>query len=202
MKKLLFSLALFLLLTGCTTPYVKESSLPDSQQTNQDSDENTASEPFTFTTQTFDGEEIDQSIFSNARLNVVNVWATFCNPCIKEMPELAKLNEEGGEDFQIIGLCADLDPNSDDTDETFQLAQEIIEQTGANYIHMRPSESLLPVLTASSVVPVTFFFDDQGNVVGDGISGSYDYDTWKDIITERLEQLDAQTDTEANQNAG
>ena len=34
---------------------------------------------------------------------VVNFWATWCGPCLKEMPELSKLAERG--DVDVIGLA-------------------------------------------------------------------------------------------------
>ena len=38
---------------------------------------------------------------------MVNIWATFCSPCIREMPELAELNEAYGDNFQVIGIVVD-----------------------------------------------------------------------------------------------
>jgi thiol-disulfide isomerase/thioredoxin len=39
---------------------------------------------------------------------VLNVWATWCAPCIKEMPELEALSHARG-DVAVIGLAADGD---------------------------------------------------------------------------------------------
>ena len=39
----------------------------------------------------FDGNEVDKSLFEGHRLTMVNIWATFCNPCLSEMPELGEL---------------------------------------------------------------------------------------------------------------
>ncbi len=39
---------------------------------------------------------------------VLNVWATWCAPCIKEMPSLDRLqNLRGGDDFQVITISID-----------------------------------------------------------------------------------------------
>lgn len=47
-----------------------------------------------FTSVDKDGNEVSESIFADKDVTVVNVWATFCQPCIQEMPELAAWAEE------------------------------------------------------------------------------------------------------------
>ena len=41
-----------------------------------------------FTTTYLEGNSIDQTIFADYPLTMVNVWATFCTPCLNEMPDL------------------------------------------------------------------------------------------------------------------
>ena len=42
------------------------------------------------------------------RLVLLNLWATWCAPCVKEMPALDRLQAElGGEDFQVLALSLD-----------------------------------------------------------------------------------------------
>ena len=39
---------------------------------------------------------------------LVNVWATWCPPCIEEMPSLDRLQElRGGEDFEVVTISID-----------------------------------------------------------------------------------------------
>lgn len=155
---------------------------------NSGADDSADTYTLAFEAKTLDGEDADSSVFEKTKLTMVNVWATFCNPCIGEMPELAALNAEGGTDYQIIGLCADLDG----TDEMLATAKEVVELTGADYLHLQPSESLEPLLTASSSVPVSFFFDSEGKLVGNGVLGAQDKDAWAAEIEARLAMV--QTD--------
>lgn len=207
MKKSLILLLALLMLSGCgnsagTTPNT-DSSAPSSSQTDdtqsndsaasESSDDSAETFQLTFTAKDLDGNEVDQSVFANAKLTMMNIWATFCGPCINEMPELGELAAEGGTDYQIIGVCADLNG----TEDMLEDAKEIVSQTKANYLHLQPSEDLYPVLTASSSVPVTFFFDSEGKLVGKGILGAQDKDTWSQIISERLEMVKADETTSA-----
>ena len=44
---------------------------------------------YTFESQDLDGNKITSDIFSNNIITMINIWGTFCGPCIREMPELA-----------------------------------------------------------------------------------------------------------------
>ena len=55
------------------------------------------------------GNTVSSDIFSDSKLTMVNVWATYCNPCLREMPGLGELAEEyDGSEFQIIGIVSDV----------------------------------------------------------------------------------------------
>lgn len=206
MKKSLILLLALLMLSGCgnsagTTPNT-DSSAPSSSQTDdtqsndsaESSDDSAETFQLTFTAKDLDGNEVDQSVFANAKLTMMNIWATFCGPCINEMPELGELAAEGGTDYQIIGVCADLNG----TEDMLEDAKEIVSQTKANYLHLQPSEDLYPVLTASSSVPVTFFFDSEGKVVGNGLLGAQDKETWAQVLEERLEMVEAGAEVQSD----
>lgn len=132
----------------------------------------------TFQTITLDGEEIDQDIFSQAGLSMINIWGTFCPPCIREMPDLAELSHEyGGEQFQMIGLVSDV------MDAGNAGAVEIIEQTGADYTHILISQELYDnYLYNIQVVPTTVFVDKDGRPVGDVYTGAKSKQQWETII--------------------
>ena len=42
---------------------------------------------------------------------VINFWATWCPPCIREMPDLAALAREMGDQAAFLGIAADTDGN-------------------------------------------------------------------------------------------
>lgn len=118
---------------------------------------------------------------------MINVWATYCNPCLQEMPDLGELSGEydSGE-FQIIGVISDVQEGADQ--DTLDKASSLIEQTGADYPHLLLNESLYEaMLTEVTAVPTTFFFDSNGMVL-DTLVGSRDKDEWKEIIDALLEK--------------
>ena len=91
-RVILLLLSLSLLLCGCSEKPPEEPVNPG--------------EPIlsAFTATDLDGNNIDQQILSGHKLTMINIWATFCEPCIKEMPDLGELHTTYGEDFQVIGI--------------------------------------------------------------------------------------------------
>ncbi|MBQ6949674.1 MAG: TlpA family protein disulfide reductase, partial [Firmicutes bacterium] len=62
-----------------------------------------------FETTTLTGETVDQAVLEEYDLTMVNVWATFCGPCINEMPDIAKIADESREQgVQVLGLVSDV----------------------------------------------------------------------------------------------
>ena len=135
------------------------------------------------TEETKDGETVTQEIFADADVTMVNIWATYCSPCIGEMPALGELGRDyADKGLQIIGVVADAEAVGDET------ALEVIEKTGADFMHMLPSQSLYDnYLNQVRGVPTTVFVDSQGKELGT-YTGSRGKKLWKDIIEEMLRQ--------------
>ena len=123
--------------------------------------------------------------FSKADLTMVNIWGTFCGPCIKEMPELGELSRQyADKGVQIVGLISDV---SDPGDET---AEDIISTAKADYTHMVASNDLQNgILKEVYAVPATYFVDKDGNQVGKAYPGARDMDSWAKIIDEMLAEV-------------
>ncbi len=132
----------------------------------------------TFQTKTLEGEDVTQELFQQADLTMVNIWGTFCGPCINEMPELGEISREyAGKGLQIVGLVSDVSEVQDAT------AKEIVEKTQADYLQIIASEDLTSgILTQINEVPTTIFVDKEGKQVGDVILGAKNKEQWIRII--------------------
>lgn len=136
-----------------------------------------------FTTVDLEGNEVTESIFGEADYTMINLWGTFCPPCIAEMPDLEELSEQLPENVQIVGLICDLyyeQPDSNVKDE----ADKIISSAGVKYKNLllwQDAAELISSLTA--FVPTTFFVDSEGNLVGEPIIGA-DLEAYKERIAE------------------
>lgn len=144
-----------------------------------------------FSATDLEGAAIDQSIFGDYDLTMVNVWATYCRPCLSEMPDLGELAEEYAEKgVRIVGLVTDV-LNSDGTvsDSQLDTARDIVATTGADYLHIIPSQDLFGLLSQITGVPTTFFVDSTGAQVGSAYLGSKSKTAWDAIIVQTLEVM-------------
>lgn len=132
------------------------------------------------------GNEVTESIFSEKDLTVVNIWGTFCSPCIEEMPELGAWAKEMPENVQIIGLVQDIS-GADDT-EHIELAKQIISKADADFVQLIAGTDDFAGVMASLVgVPTTIFVDSNGNIVGEPIVGS-EVEGYKKFVEEYLNE--------------
>ena len=140
-----------------------------------------------FEARDLEGNTVTESTFAQSRLTMVNVWATYCNPCLSEMPGLGELaGEYDAEQFQIIGIISDVQEGTGE--EAVEYATALVSQTGADYVHLLLNESLYrAMLGGVSAVPTTFFVDENGEVL-DTIVGAMDKSAWKEKIDAFLEE--------------
>lgn len=138
------------------------------------------------------GKKFDQDLFKGKKLTMINIWATFCRPCISEMPDLEVLSKEyADKDFQIIGIACDVT----DVDRVYNQtllgnAADIIEQTGVTYTNLLPSESLKAIkLDEVYSVPETIFVDENGKIVGESYIGSRSLESWKTIVDDIMASM-------------
>lgn len=148
-----------------------------------------AGDKIEFDTKDMGGNSVTSAIFADSKLTMINIWGTFCGPCIREMPDLGKLNEANkSRGMQIIGIPIDIvDWNGREQPRTKANGEAIIKRTGANYMHLVPTKEMLNgFLRNVQAVPMTFFVDSTGKIVGDVYMGSRSQKDWQKIIDSLL----------------
>ena len=135
-----------------------------------------------FSTTDMDGNKVTNNIFADYDLTVVNFWATYCNPCIDELPELAEWKKELPNNVNLIGLLVDVDEKGSDQ---YKLAEKIIKETGADYQHLIATEEFDDLISDLVGVPTTFFVDSTGKIIGEPFAGA-DVDAYKQTVEDYL----------------
>lgn len=129
----------------------------------------------------FNGNPVDESLFSKNAVTVVNFWFNGCKPCVAELSNLNELNEAirsmGGE---VVGINTETF-NGNKT--AIKEASAILESQGAKYRNLSIDSSSNAGKYASDIMafPTTILVDRNGNIVGDPMLGGIDnkdnYDT-------------------------
>jgi thiol-disulfide isomerase/thioredoxin len=122
-----------------------------------------------------DGKEISLAEF-RGRVVLVNFWATWCAPCLKEMPALDRLEGRlGGDDFEVIAVSIDRTGKA--------AAEPWLRQNGIQHLKVyldpqsRAPFAFRGVLGTSSIeLPVSVLIDRQGRVVG-SLKGAAEWDS-------------------------
>lgn len=155
-------------------------------------EESDATNAGTFTTQDINGETYTQELFQDYDLTMVNVFTTWCSPCVNEIPDLEKLHKEMAEKgVNVVGIVMDaVDGSGNPDQETIEKAKILAERTGATYPFLLPdSTNLNGRLNGIDTFPETFFVDREGNIVGEPYIGSGSLEEWRETVLQELENL-------------
>lgn len=103
---------------------------------------------------------------------LVNIWGTWCGPCIAEMPHLVELqNKLGEQGLEVIGLNIG---DGNGTPEPIDDIKAFVAKQKLNYTIAIASNSVssqFNSITKQSVVPQTILVDRQGRLRGVFVGG-------------------------------
>lgn len=144
----------------------------------------------TFKTEDVYGNAITSDIFGKNKITMLNIWATFCGPCIEEMPDIQKLSEEmKDKGVGVLGLVGDTVNEKFEQDKNnIELSKRIIEKTGVKYPNLITNKELSTIIPVAAY-PTTLFVDGKGNVVGEVVVGSKGKEEYKKLIMKVLEEI-------------
>ena len=95
---------------------------------------------------------------------VLNFWATWCPPCLQEMPWLEELSRKyAGSGLTILGLSVDIESNS----ATPEKIAAIVKRLGVTYPVLLSDNSLKPSYGPIDLLPETFYINRRGVIVED-----------------------------------
>ncbi len=116
------------------------------------------------------GETLDKEQFKN-KIVILNLWATWCTPCIREMPDLVKMQNELPDDFVLLLA----------SDESLEKIQQFTERRpfDLTFTQIQTSVESLGVYS----LPTTFIIGKDGQLL-ETLVGAREWDS-----PEQIEQL-------------
>lgn len=198
MKKIISALLAVIslvMLVACSSEQEETPEKPDNEVVTQNNEEAVADETVfgKFNAKDLNGNAVDESIFAENKLTMVNLWGTFCGPCINEMPHLGEISKEyADKGLGVVGILVDVTDNDGNVfDSQFNDALDIVAQTNVEYVNIVPSKELMLKKVASVFsVPETIFVDSEGRQVGQSYLGARSKSQWIEIIDELLGEVE------------
>jgi len=128
----------------------------------------------------FTGELIDGTSITLSELQgkpvIINFWATWCGPCVKEMPAFERLKDDFGDKIGIIAV------NCGDDAET---VKDFVEENGYTFPVVLDEEYSISMLYPTNSIPYTVVLDAEGKVTHIS-TGALDADTMYERYKEAL----------------
>lgn len=135
-----------------------------------------------FEVMTYNDEKLTNSAFTDHKLTMVNFWSPSCKPCLEELPELDKLNDQLKKlDVQIVSVCVDgKKEDVADLKESYKMAYPIVV--------LNKQSIMKECMKDFEFIPFTVFVDQKGHYTKKYIIGSQTADEYLKAIQEQLEE--------------
>ena len=167
------------------TEIESQNAVSDTSGAKNDSDDTA---PFqNFSGKDFDGNAVDQNLFSGNAVTVINFWFTGCKPCVAELSKLNELNDAiksmGGE---VIGINTE---TFDENEAAIKEAKKILESQGAAYRNLSIDSAAGKYAADIMAFPTTILVDRNGNIIGEPMLGGIDNQDNYDALMKQIQSV-------------
>ncbi len=125
--------------------------------------------------ETFDGDEASVADYAGTPM-VVNFFASWCVPCVREMPDFEAVHQAVGDQVAFVGI---------NMQDSVTRGEELVEDTGVTYDIGRDPDGSLLASFGGVAMPTTVLVDADGTIVR-VLSGGTTAEELRDAIDEDL----------------
>jgi len=109
-----------------------------------------------FTVTADNGQKVSLSDFGG-KLLVLNFWATWCQPCVEEVPSLDQFAKEmAGSGIVVVGVSVDKDPKA---------YRAFLSRAKVNFLTARDPDANISADYGTFKYPETYIIDSKGKVL-------------------------------------
>ena len=89
---------------------------------------------------------------------LLNFWATWCPPCLEEMPSMQVIHERyQSHGFQVVAVSSD--------EEGAPLVSEFVDKVGVNFAVLLDTDQSVSTIYGASNLPISFVLNADGEVI-------------------------------------
>lgn len=106
------------------------------------------------------GRNVSFSEYTQGKVVLLNIWATWCGPCKREIPDLVEISKEmASKGVLVVGVSLD------EVDNKLALVKGFVERASIPYLNVIDNLQIAQEYGGVRSIPTTFIIDRQGNVV-------------------------------------
>ena len=98
---------------------------------------------------------------------LINVWASYCGPCLAEMRSIEALHQRYNTHFNVIGVSIDDYPIR---------ANAFLEKADTTFMHYIDHKLILETMFGAQSIPLTLLVDAQGRILAK-VNGAREWDS-------------------------
>jgi thiol-disulfide isomerase/thioredoxin len=132
---------------------------------------------FDFTLEDLNGRSISLND-SNGKIRVIDVWGTWCQPCLSELPSIIRLQNEYKNDVTIIGINIE---RADTVIDARRMVQAVVDEMEINYTCVIGDQATTQSIPSFSVFPTKLFIDRNGRLRLT-LAGTQSYDKLTSVV--------------------
>ena len=145
----------------------------------------------------FDVADIDAGRIRNSdyqgRILVLDLWATWCQPCREAIPHFVKLDEKFRDDnVDVVGIAMD---SPDNPVRSLKVVRKFVDDNGVEYAVAMGNKSVLSQLAPGQKLPTVLFIDTEGHdrYIAEGPHNFCQLAAITDELVQRVEELRSPT---------
>ena len=123
----------------------------------------------------FDDEVVTLADFRGRPL-LVNLFASWCAPCVSEMPMIERVKQDVGDQMAFLGIAVN---------DRLEDALELVEETGVTWNLARDPHGDITAALGPVGMPTTYLISADGEIV-EQHTGELEEDELRDLLRDRL----------------
>ena len=176
-----------LILSACSSSSEKKEET-NKQTTTSSTSENKAIQAFDFTAMDKDGKTVKLSDFKGEKV-YINMWASWCGPCMREIPELEKTYQKlkNNKDIVFLSMTSPNDAefkNQSPQDKSKDVILKKAKELGVTYPVLFDVNDRFIINYAIRSFPTHIFINSDGTI-GNRIAGG----VTEELLTKEIEKL-------------